>query len=126
MGICLPLLLGLTLLQSAAAQAPPAAKPPAPAQERKEIKVPVKVLQAYVGEYELSPERILTITLEEGSLHGQPTGQEKRQLYAESPTKFFLKGPDIQVTFQKDAKGKVTGLLMDQGGRPQRELKKIK
>jgi hypothetical protein len=34
--------------------------------------------------------------------------------------------PGRAVTFQKDAKGTVTGLVMDQAGRPQRELKKIK
>lgn len=60
------------------------------------------------------------------SLWGQPSGQEKQQLLAESQTKFFLKAADVQVTFQKDAKGNVVGLLMDQAGRPQRELKKVK
>lgn len=94
--------------------------------ERKEIKLAEKALKPYVGEYEMAPGRILTMTLENGSLWGQPTDQEKRQLFAESATKFFLKDLDVQVTFQKDAKGKVVGLLMDQEGRPQRELKKIK
>ena len=135
MRACL-LLLGLSLLQPALAHAqagskpqPPApttSKPAAPAQERKEIKVSEKVLKTYVGDYELTPERILTITLENGSLHGQPSGQEKSQLFAESQTKFFLKSADIQVTFQNDAKGNVAGLLLDQAGRPQRELKKEK
>jgi hypothetical protein len=31
-----------------------------------------------------------------------------------------------RVTFQKDAKGKVVGLVMNQAGRPERELKKVK
>lgn len=97
-----------------------------PAPKRTEIKVPEKVLKTYVGEYAFSPERILTITLESGSLWGQPSGQEKRQLFAESQTKFFLKEIDAQVTFQKDPKGKVVGLTMEQAGRPQRELKRIK
>ena len=117
-----------------AAPAAPQAKPAAPAAatqeaktpERKEIKVTEKVLKPYVGEYEMAEGRILTMTLENGSLWGQPTDQEKRQLFAESPTKFFLKDLDIQVTFQKDAKGNVSGLVLDQAGRPQRELKKIK
>ena len=106
----------------------PAAKPQPQAGnagERKEISVPDKVLKAYVGEYELTPERTLTITLEKGSLWGQPSGQDRRQLFAESETKFFLKDGDVQLTFQKDAKGAVTGLVMDQAGR-QRDLKKVK
>jgi hypothetical protein len=129
------LLAGVCLLTPALAQAqatakpqtPPAttAKPQAPAAERKEIKVPAKVLQTYVGEYSMGPDRILTVTLEDGYLWGQPTDQQKRQLFAESQTKFFLKDIDAQVTFQKE-KGKVIGMVMDQVGRPQRELKKIK
>ena len=94
--------------------------------ERKEIKVTDKVLKTYVGEYEMTEGRTLTITLENGSLWGQPTDQQKRQLFAETPTKFFLKDLDVQVTFQKDPKGQVVGLVMDQVGRPQRELKKLK
>ena len=128
------LLLGGALLlssslaaQAAQATQPPAtgAKPPAANQDRKEVKVSEKVLKTYAGEYELSPERILTVTLEKGYLWGQPTGQEKRQMFPESETKFFLKDAPVEVTFQKE-KGKVIGLTMKQGDRPDRELKKIK
>lgn len=135
MRVYLSLALGICLLQPGLAQAqaapkpqapaPAASQPQAPAQERKEIKVPESVLKTYVGEYEMGPDRILTLTLEDGSLWGQPTGQVKRQLFAESETKFFLKDLNAQITFQKE-KGKVLGMLMDQEGRPQRELKKIK
>ena len=127
------LLAGLCVLSSPLAatpsQNPPAATKPAQppaAAERKEIKVSEKVLKTYVGEYDMGSGRTLTLTLEEGSLWGQPTDQQKRQLFAESPTKFFLKDLPVQVTFQKDAKGTVLGMVMDQEGRPQRELKKIK
>ena len=102
------------------------AKPAEPAKERKEIKLTEKVLASYVGEYQMDPERILTVTLENGYLYGQPTGQGKRQLFPESQTNFFLKEIDAQVVFQKDAKGKVIGMVMNQAGRPERELKKIK
>ena len=106
------------------------ANPPASAsttnQDKKEIKVPEKVLKTYVGEYELRPDWILTVTLEDGSLWGQPTNQPKRQIFAESPTKFFLKDLPVTFEFQKDAKGIVTGLHMVQEGRGERDLKKIK
>jgi hypothetical protein len=135
MRVCLSFALGICLLQPGLAYAqetkpkPPApatTQPTAPAQERKEIKVPEKVLKTYVGEYSMTPERVLTVTLEDGYLWGQPTDQTKRQMFPESQTKFFLKDIDAQVTFQKDAQGNVVGMLMDQAGRPQRELKKIK
>lgn len=134
---CVLLLTGVCLLSTSIAAAGQAtgAKPPAqaaqpadaskPNADRKEIKLTEKVLKAYVGEYERAPGQILTITLDKGYLWGQPTNQEARQLYPESQTKFFLKDLDIQVAFQKDAKGVVTGLIMTQKGQD-RELKKIK
>ena len=123
------LLAGFCLLNVplSAAQQPPA-KPAAEAPkvaERKEVKVTEKVLTSYVGDYEMGPDRILHITLENGYLHGQPGEQQKRQLFAESPTKFFLKDLDVQLEFKKDATGVVTGLTMVQRGEA-REGKKIK
>jgi hypothetical protein len=127
-GICL-LQPGLAHAQAAPASTPqtPAqtAKPAEPAQERKEIKLTEKVLATYVGEYEMTPERILTVTLDKGYLWGQPTGQQARQMFPESETGFFLKDIDAQVKFQKDAAGKVVGMVMTQRGQD-RELKKIK
>jgi len=132
------LLAGFCLLNTSAGAAqaakPSAAPTAAPAKKaddtkpdaRKEVKVAEKVLKTYVGEYQMGPDRTLTVTLENGSLWGQPTGQSKRQLFAESPTKFFLKDIDAQVAFQKDPKGQVVGMVMNQAGRPERELKKIK
>jgi hypothetical protein len=135
MRVCLSLALGICLVQPGLAQAqtaakpqpptPAASKPQTPPAERKEGKVSEKILTSYVGEYSMTPERILTVTLEKGYLWGQPTDQVKRQMFPESETKFFLKDLDAQITFQKE-KGKVVGMLMTQGGRPERELKKIK
>ena len=114
-------------MQTAAPKpAPPKAEAKPPAAERKEIKLTEKALKAYVGEYQMDAERTLTVTLENGYLYGQPTGQGKRQIFAESQTKFFLKDLPVELTFQKDAKGAVTTMIMDQEGRPQRTLKKIK
>lgn len=126
LGLCL-LLPGLAQAQATTAkpQTPPAAAA-TPAAERKEVKVPEKVLQTYVGEYEMGPGQVLAFAVEKGSLWGGPVGDDKSQLFAVSNTKFFLKNIPIEITFQKDAKGTVTGLLMEREGRPQREGKKIK
>jgi hypothetical protein len=104
--------------------APPAAKPSA---ERKEVKVTEKVLKTYVGEYELQPGRTLTITFDKGYLWGRPSTSQNppRQLFAESQTKFFLKDLNVQLTFHKDAKGVVTGMLYSQDGK-EVETKKVK
>jgi hypothetical protein len=48
------------------------------------------------------------------------------QLFAESDTKFFLKVVDAQITFVKDADGKVTQLLFSQGSGGGQPAKKVK
>jgi hypothetical protein len=83
------------------------------------------VYDAYVGEYELAPGFVLTVTREGDKLMTQATGQGKVEVFPSSPTEFFLKVVDAQLSFVKDAAGKVTGLVLHQGGRDM-PAKKIK
>src|SRR5215469_1639587 len=92
--------------------------------ERKEITVSPKVLAQYVGTYELAPNFTLTTTVEGDHLMTQATGQSKLELYAESETRFFLKVVDAQVEFFKNDKGEVTHLVLHQGGRDTKGVKK--
>ena len=41
----------------------------------------------------------------------------KFELFGESPTNYFLKVVDAQITFETDAQGKATGLVLHQNGR---------
>jgi hypothetical protein len=129
LGICL-LVPGFVQAQATTAkpQTPPAttAKPQTPPAERKEVTVPEKVLQTYVGDYDMGQGRVLQFAFEKGSLWGGPAGDDKSQLFATSPTKFFLKNIPIEITFNKDAKGAVTGLTMEREGRPAQEGKRVK
>ncbi|MBN1481237.1 DUF3471 domain-containing protein [candidate division KSB1 bacterium] len=84
-------------------------------EESQEVAVPVEILQTYVGDYELAPNFILSITLEGEQLYSQATGQSKVEIYAKSETEFFLKVVVASITFVKDANGLVTGLVLDQG-----------
>jgi hypothetical protein len=79
-----------------------------------------KVYDAYVGQYQLAPTFILTVTREGDRLMTQATGQGKLEVFPESDTKFFLKLVDAQITFVKDDSGKVTYLILHQGGRDQK------
>ena len=45
------------------------------------------------------------------------TGQAAFEIFPESETKFFLKVVDGSVEFVKDSAGKVTGMVLNQGGR---------
>lgn len=82
-----------------------------------EISVAESILEKYVGSYALAPNFILTVTLENGQLMTQATGQQKFPVYAESETKFFLKVVTASIEFQLDEEGKVTGLVLNQNGR---------
>ena len=46
----------------------------------------------------------------------QATGQGKFEIFPETETDFFYKVVDAQITFVKDATGKVTSLVLHQGG----------
>lgn len=88
-----------------------------PIPTRVEMPVPVDILNTYAGDYEIQPGFTLTMTVENGRLMSQATGQQKVELFAESPTKFFLKVVDAQVEFIKGPDGKVSSLFLYQNGK---------
>jgi Domain of unknown function (DUF3471) len=86
-------------------------------------KIDPKVIDQYVGEYELKPGALVTITREEGRMMVQPPGGRKGELLPSSDTTFFLQGQPITITFVKNAAGTVTHLLLVQGGTETRATK---
>jgi hypothetical protein len=87
-----------------------------PRRFRKEVEVKPEVLAGYAGTYRLFPEFALAVTVEEGRLMVQATGQEKLPVFAETETRFFYKVVDAQITFERDAEGKVKRLVLHQNG----------
>lgn len=83
--------------------------------ERKEITLAPTVLGQYVGTYQLAPKIDMMITVADGQLISQVSGQNKVPLFAESETKFFPKVIDAEIEFVKDNKGAVTHLILRQG-----------
>jgi hypothetical protein len=78
------------------------------------IKLEASQLEPFVGRYRMveKPEIICAVTASGEQLFLQSTGAPKFELLAESETNFFLKArPEIQVTFWKDASGKVSHLV---------------
>jgi CubicO group peptidase (beta-lactamase class C family) len=92
--------------------------------QHREVPLDAKLLEAYVGEYQLAPTFSITVTREGNTLFIQATGQSKLPVYAESETEFFLKAVDAQITFVKGDRG-VSGLILHQNGRntPCRKVK---
>jgi len=82
----------------------------------KEVTVDPANSRRYAGVYELAPNFLLTVTLEDGKLMTQATGQSKVQVFPESETKFFLKVTYAQIEFLKDEAGNVNSLKLYQGG----------
>jgi hypothetical protein len=93
--------------------------------ERVLAKVDQSVYATYVGQYELSPNRTAAITVENGRIFLQPSGQTKEELFPESETMFFPLIQDIRIIFVKDAAGQVTELVWRQGNQ-EFKAKKIK
>jgi hypothetical protein len=118
-----PVVRGLpfTRLGDRAAGAAPAARPPAApaaAPAAPAPAAPAPRLEGLTGEYELAPGRSVTITLEGGQLHGEPTGNPKRPLVHLSGATFAVARADgpITVTFTLGADGRATALVMRQNG----------
>jgi len=86
--------------------------PPPP----KEIALPVETLREYAGEYPLAPQFALTVTETDGALFVQATGQPKFPVFASARDEFFYRVVDARLSFQRDAAGKVTGLILRQNG----------
>lgn len=113
--------IGIHLLHPAA----PLAPAPEARRELTAIELPADQLARYVGTYRMTPEFELTVTLEDGGLFVQATGQGKLRLWPFTKTDFFVKEVEAQVSFQPSADGTVTGLVLHQGGRdsPARKIR---
>ena len=79
--------------------------------DRRTVTVPPETLALYVGRYKVDADLEFAVTLENGKLMLQPTGNAKFELFPESATRFFLRAVDAQITFTTDATGKATQLV---------------
>ncbi len=73
-------------------------------------------LQSYVGQYEVAPNFVLTISRDGTQLYAQATGQPRTEIFAEAMGAFFLKVVDAQLTFTTGPDGVVSGLVLHQNG----------
>jgi serine-type D-Ala-D-Ala carboxypeptidase/endopeptidase len=87
-----------------------------PPKEHKPIAVAPKVFDGYVGQYQLAPNFILTVSREGAQSFVQATGQPKVEIFPESDRDYFLKAVDAQITFETEAQGRATGLVLHQNG----------
>lgn len=85
--------------------------------DRSAVKVDPKVYDDYVGQYELAPNFVVTITKAGDKLMSQASGQPKFELLPESDTVFFIKGFSALFIFMRSRNGEVTRMITLQDGR---------
>ncbi|MBB6609657.1 serine hydrolase [Pontibacter sp. Tf4] len=73
-------------------------------------------LAAYVGEYQVGPKMVFTVTLTDNLLYVS-AGPESFPIFPEEEDKFFVKVAPAQVTFEKDADGRITKMYMHHKGK---------
>jgi CubicO group peptidase (beta-lactamase class C family) len=86
----------------------------------KEIEVSTEALQRYVGSYQLAPHIEIMVTLVDGQLGAQLTGQQRFPIFPEAENKFFFKVVEAQLEFVRDASGAVTSVILHQNGTDQK------
>lgn len=83
----------------------------------KTIKLSDETLKTYVGDYELQPGLVFSISFSDGSLYCQPTGQPKLILAPVSKSVFMLNEVDAKISFEKNSSQEIEKLILQQGDR---------
>ena len=81
------------------------------------IKLEEKIIEKYVGTYQVTPDFLFVVSKVQNKLYLQAGGQEKYEMFADTETKFFLKVNDATLEFVKDETGVITKAILNQSGR---------
>jgi serine-type D-Ala-D-Ala carboxypeptidase/endopeptidase len=82
----------------------------------KVVTLPVASLDDYVGTYKLADNFLLKIFREGDQVYGQGTGQGPIQIFPSAANEFFAEIVGIRISFTRDEKGQVNGLVLHQNG----------
>jgi hypothetical protein len=110
--------------QLVASSAQQAAAQAAAQAARVEIAIVPAALAKFVGEYAFSPTVSAFVTRVDDHLTFRLASQASAQLFAEAPTRFFMKTVNAQIEFVLSPSGDVTSLDFIQAGVRQRAVKR--
>ncbi len=91
-------------------------------EEVEPLKLPATVelteqeLEPLVGQYKLKELGTASVTLDDGRLYLQLTGQPKIGIYAESKTRFYCRPVEASFDFEADDDGKIVRMVIHQNG----------
>ena len=91
--------------------------PRPPLAEHTEVAVPPKLLQRLVGPYRITADIVLHFSRKGGRLFVQENDETAQELGAESAVRFFSKSSTDAYTFQLDARGRATAVVLHADGR---------
>ena len=77
-------------------------------------------LQEYPGIYQLAPNVVFEITTRSGHVFAKLTGQGALPVFCDRPDHFVYDVVEAALTFERNASGAVTALVLDQNGRSPR------
>jgi len=89
------------------------------------INLDAAVLLDYPGQYELVAGAVFDITLKDGQLYAQLSGQAAYPIYAVAKDIFHYKIVPAQLDFERDDKGRIVALTLHQNGQNLRAARKI-
>jgi len=76
------------------------------------VRVPEKLLDEYVGYYEIQPGVVFDVSREGEQLFAQITGESRFPLFAESETRFFYRTVDARISFVRGPEGSIDHLIL--------------
>ena len=85
--------------------------------KRSEITLPAEALDEYVGVYAIDSAVRFTVLRRGDGLIARLTGQPFYPLFASAKDELFYKVADAQLSFHRDASGRIKGLTLHQNGR---------
>lgn len=88
-----------------------------PAVARVEVALPAETLDQYAGVYSIDKNARFTLVRQGPGLVARLTAQPFFPIFASARDEFFYKAVDAQLSFHRDAEGKITGLTLHQNGR---------
>ncbi|WP_337268645.1 MerR family transcriptional regulator [Oryzifoliimicrobium ureilyticus] len=83
---------------------------------RTEVSIAAHLLNDYAGAYEMADGTLSIVTNHGGQLAYRIVGQSDIDIFPEGEAAFFMKALPVQITFRRDAQGKVTSLVHHQNG----------